>query len=89
MTTSNRRSDCGCRPQDSHLACDLVRRGVDCRLIERGDGSFPGSVARASAATREIFDDLGSLDEIHDAGGPFPLIRRWRVRSQLGHGRRH
>jgi len=75
----------GAGPTGLTLACDLVRRGVDCRLIERGDGSFPGSRgAGIQPRTREIFDDLGILDEIHDAGGPFPLIMRWEGESQLG-----
>ena len=75
----------GAGPTGLTLACDLARRGVNCRLVERGEGNYPGSRgAGIQPRTREIFEDLGVLDAVHAAGGPFPLIMRWEGENQLG-----
>jgi 2-polyprenyl-6-methoxyphenol hydroxylase-like FAD-dependent oxidoreductase len=68
----------GAGPTGLTLACDLARRGIGCRIVERGEASFPGSRgAGIQPRTREVFDDLGVIEAIHDAGGPFPLMMRW------------
>jgi 2-polyprenyl-6-methoxyphenol hydroxylase-like FAD-dependent oxidoreductase len=68
----------GAGPTGLTLACDLARRGVACRVVERGQSGFPGSRgAGIQPRSQEIFEDLGVLDAIYDAGGPFPYTRVW------------
>lgn len=75
----------GAGPTGLTLACDLARRGVDCRIVERGEHGFQGSRgAGLQPRTREIFEDLGVLDAVHAAGGPYPLIMRWDGDTPLG-----
>lgn len=75
----------GAGPTGLTLACDLARRGVDCRIVERGEHGFRGSRgAGLQPRTREIFEDLGVLDAVHAAGGPYPLITRWDGDTPLG-----
>ena len=75
------------------LACDLARRGVDFRLIEanptppdqragsRGKGIQP--------RTLEIYDDLGVIDAVHAAGGPYSPAMAWDGPRQLGPAKFH
>src|SRR5882757_57569 len=75
----------GAGPTGLTLACDLTRRGIDCRIVERSEASFPGSRgAGIQPRTREVFEDLEVLEAIHDAGGPFPHVMRWEGDEQLG-----
>lgn len=61
------------------LAIDLARRGVSFRLIEKKDGPFHGSRGKGiQPRTQEIFEDLGILDRIVAAGGPYPPQREYR-----------
>jgi 2-polyprenyl-6-methoxyphenol hydroxylase-like FAD-dependent oxidoreductase len=63
----------GAGPAGSALASDLVRRGVDVRLIDKADRAFAGSRAKGiQPRTQEAFEDLGVLDEALAAGGPYP-----------------
>jgi 2-polyprenyl-6-methoxyphenol hydroxylase-like FAD-dependent oxidoreductase len=63
----------GAGPAGSTLASDLVRRGVEVRLIDTADGAFAGSRAKGiQPRTQEVFDDLGVLDQALAAGGPYP-----------------
>ena len=65
----------GAGPAGSALASDLVRRGVDVRLIDKGDGGFAGSRAKGiQPRTQEVFDDLGVLDQVLAAGGRYPWM---------------
>jgi 2-polyprenyl-6-methoxyphenol hydroxylase-like FAD-dependent oxidoreductase len=70
------------------LACDLARRGVSFRLVEmnpvppdersgsRGKGIQP--------RTLEIYDDLGIIDAVHAAGGPYSPAMAWDGPRQVG-----
>lgn len=58
------------------LACDLRRRGVACRIVEKMATPFDGSRGKGlQPRTLEVFDDLGVIDSITSAGGPFPSFR--------------
>ena len=75
------------------LACDLARRGVDFRIVEmnaappdhhagsRGKGIQP--------RTLEIYDDLGVIDAVHAAGGPYQPAMAWDGPKQLGPAKFH
>jgi 2-polyprenyl-6-methoxyphenol hydroxylase-like FAD-dependent oxidoreductase len=63
----------GAGPAGLALALDLARRGVRTRLVEREDGTFPGSRAKGiQPRTLEVFDDLGIIDDIVSAGDVYP-----------------
>ncbi|MET7906442.1 FAD-dependent monooxygenase [Streptomyces sp. NPDC005355] len=75
----------GAGPSGLTLAIDLARRGVLARLVERGEGLFPGSRGKAiQPRTREVFDDLGVIDAVRKAGGPFPSMMAWEDGRRLG-----
>ncbi|MBM3526959.1 MAG: pentachlorophenol monooxygenase [Alphaproteobacteria bacterium] len=71
----------GAGPAGLVLACDLARRGVSIRIVEaspmppdhrsgsRGKGIQP--------RTLEIYDDLGIVDAVHEAGGPYSPALAW------------
>ncbi len=60
------------------LAIDLARRGVTFRLIDRSDRPFPGSRGKGiQPRSLELFEDLGLLDRMVAAGGPYPLLRTY------------
>ena len=60
------------------LAIDLARRGVAFRLIDRSDRPFPGSRGKGvQPRSLELFEDLGLLDRMVAAGGPYPLLRTY------------
>jgi 2-polyprenyl-6-methoxyphenol hydroxylase-like FAD-dependent oxidoreductase len=75
------------------LACDLARRGVPFRIVEmtaappdhragsRGKGIQP--------RTLEIYDDLGVIDAVHAAGGPYSPAMAWDGPKQLGPAKFH
>jgi 2-polyprenyl-6-methoxyphenol hydroxylase-like FAD-dependent oxidoreductase len=75
------------------LACDLARRGVSFRLIEmnaappdhragsRGKGIQP--------RTLEIYDDLGVIGAVQEAGGPYSPAMAWDGPKQLGPAKFH
>ena len=70
---------CGAGAAGLTLAIDLARRGVSFRLIEKMDGPFQGSRGKGiQPRTQEIFEDLGILDRIVAAGGPYPPQREYR-----------
>jgi 2-polyprenyl-6-methoxyphenol hydroxylase-like FAD-dependent oxidoreductase len=65
----------GAGPVGSALASDLMRRGVDLRLIDKADGTFAGSRAKGiQPRTQEVFHDLGVLDEALAAGARYPWM---------------
>ena len=71
----------GAGPAGLVLACDLARRGVGFRIVEmnpappdhrsgsRGKGIQP--------RTLEVYDDLGVIDAVHAAGGPYSPAMAW------------
>ena len=69
---------CGAGAAGLTLAIDLARRGVSFRLIEKMDEPFHGSRGKGiQPRTLEIFEDLGVLDRIAAAGGPYPRQRHY------------
>ncbi|MBP0582083.1 FAD-dependent oxidoreductase [Labrys sp. LIt4] len=67
---------CGAGAAGLTLAIDLARRGVSFRLIEKMDKPFHGSRGKGiQPRTLEIFEDLGVLDRLVAAGGPYPPQR--------------
>ena len=78
----------GAGPAGLVLACDLARRGVSFRIVEmqpappdhhsgsRGKGIQP--------RTLEVYDDLGLIDAVHAAGGPYSPALAWDGPKPLG-----
>ncbi len=59
----------GAGPTGLMLACDLVRRGITCRVIDQEPTYHIGSRARGlSPRSMELFDDLGLIEEIFANG---------------------
>lgn len=69
----------GAGPTGLTLAIDLARRGVRAAVVERGAALFPGSRGKGiQPRTMEVFDDLGIVDRVLAAGGPYPVGLIWR-----------
>jgi 2-polyprenyl-6-methoxyphenol hydroxylase-like FAD-dependent oxidoreductase len=78
----------GAGPAGLVLACDLARRGVRFRIVEmnpvppdersgsRGKGIQP--------RTLEVYDDLGIIEAVHAAGGPYAPAMAWDGPKQVG-----
>lgn len=78
----------GAGPAGLILACDLARRGVPFRIVER-DANPPdhrsGSRGKGvQPRTLEIYDDLGLMDAVRAAGGPYFPGMGWDGPVQLG-----
>ncbi len=70
------------------LAIELGWRGVDCLLVEAGDGSATNPRCNTTAArSMEIFRRLGVADRIREAGlpGDYPTTVQYRTRFAGGH----
>ncbi|MFF3764738.1 FAD-dependent monooxygenase [Streptomyces sp. NPDC001922] len=68
----------GAGPTGLTLGCDLARRGIRARIVERSAELFPGSRGTGlQPRTLEVFDDLGIIDAVHAAGGPIPRMVTW------------
>ncbi len=66
----------GAGPCGLTLAVDLVRRGVAARLVDAAAGPFAGSRGKGiQPRTLEVFDDLGVVEAVVAAGGPYPRLR--------------
>ncbi|MEU1182141.1 FAD-dependent monooxygenase [Streptomyces sp. NPDC005820] len=75
----------GAGPTGLALGIDLARRGVDALVVERGETLAPGSRGKGlQPRTLEIYEDLGVLDEILAAGGPYPVGMIWQDGKQAG-----
>ncbi|MBO3674438.1 FAD-dependent oxidoreductase [Streptomyces sp. NEAU-YJ-81] len=75
----------GAGPAGLTLAIDLARRGVRARVVERGEGLFPGSRGKGlQPRTQEVFDDLGVSGAVREAGGPYPPMLGWQDERPLG-----
>lgn len=69
---------CGAGAAGLTLALDLARRGVPFQLIDARAEPFPGSRGRGlQPRSLEIFEDLGVLDRLAAAGGPYPPQRTY------------
>ncbi|MER5429677.1 FAD-dependent monooxygenase [Streptomyces sp. NPDC002588] len=78
----------GAGPTGLALGIDLARRGVDALVVERGETLAPGSRGKGlQPRTMEVYEDLGVLDEILAAGGPYPVGMVWRDGEQAGEHR--
>jgi 2-polyprenyl-6-methoxyphenol hydroxylase-like FAD-dependent oxidoreductase len=61
----------GAGPTGLALACELLRRGVHCRIIDKF--SAPATTSRAlglQPRTLELFDAMGVVDRVLSTGGP-------------------
>ena len=75
----------GAGPTGLVLACDLARRGVAVRLVERSATHATGSRAKGvQPRSLEVFDDLGVVDEVLAAGERRLRFRRLRGAQVLG-----
>jgi 2-polyprenyl-6-methoxyphenol hydroxylase-like FAD-dependent oxidoreductase len=71
---------CGAGAAGLTLAIDLARRGVRLILIEQNAQPFGGSRGKGiQPRTMEIFEDLGIVDRVAAAGGPYPPQREYRA----------
>ncbi|MBI1685918.1 FAD-dependent oxidoreductase [Caulobacter hibisci] len=67
---------CGAGAAGLTLAIDLARRGVTFRLVDRLDAPFAGSRGKGvQPRTLEVFEDLGVVEALMAAGGPYPAQR--------------
>jgi 2-polyprenyl-6-methoxyphenol hydroxylase-like FAD-dependent oxidoreductase len=70
---------CGAGAAGLTLAIDLARRRVDFRLIDAAAQPFHGSRGKGvQPRTLEVFEDLGIVDRMVAAGGPYPPQRAHR-----------
>lgn len=68
----------GAGPAGLTLACDLARRGIQSRIIDKADRLFIGSRGKGlQPRTLEVFHDLGVIDDILSSGAPFPSFRSY------------
>jgi 2-polyprenyl-6-methoxyphenol hydroxylase-like FAD-dependent oxidoreductase len=61
----------GAGPTGLTLACELLRRGVRCRIIDKASG--PATTSRAlglQPRTLELFNTMGIVDQVLSTGGP-------------------
>ena len=74
MSTTKHETDVlivGAGPTGLTLACELLRRGVRCRLIDKAPA--PARTSRAlglQPRTLELFDTMGIVDQVLSMGGP-------------------
>jgi 2-polyprenyl-6-methoxyphenol hydroxylase-like FAD-dependent oxidoreductase len=72
------------------LACDLIRRGVDVRIIERSPKPPTGSRGKGlQPRSLEVLDDLGVLGAALAEGTDYPTIRRYHNGNVVWEGRMH
>ncbi|MEU1516661.1 FAD-dependent monooxygenase [Streptomyces sp. NPDC005811] len=75
----------GAGPTGLALGIDLARRGVDALVVERGATLAPGSRGKGlQPRTLEVYEDLGVLDAVLAAGGPYPVGMIWQDGKQAG-----
>lgn len=66
----------GAGPAGLILACDLARRNIPFRLVERRTEPMHASKGKGlQPRTLEVFDDLGLVDAVLADGRPYPPIR--------------
>ncbi|WLW57662.1 FAD-dependent oxidoreductase [Streptomyces sp. YU58] len=65
----------GAGPSGSAVAIDLVRRGLDVRIVDRSPHAFDGSRAKGvQPRSLEVLEDLGALDEVLAGGSIYPKL---------------
>lgn len=78
----------GAGPAGLVLACELARRGIAYRLIDRDERYFAGARGKGlQPRTQEVFDDLGLAERIREQGGPYPAMRAYRGEEVVWEGR--
>lgn len=66
----------GAGPTGLTLACELARRGVVCRIVEKAPEYFAGSRGKGlQPRTLEVFDDLGIVTRVLASGADYPKFR--------------
>ena len=82
----------GAGPTGLTLACDLARRGVRLRIVDKAPEPFTGSRGKGvQPRTLEVFDDLGVVDQLLSAGAPYPRMNahlwfldlKWHMHRQV------
>src|SRR5713101_3699853 len=82
----------GAGPTGLTLACDLARRGVPFRNVDKATEPFTGSRGKGvQPRTLEVFDDLGVVEELLSAGSPYPRMNahvwfldlKWHMHKQV------
>lgn len=69
----------GSGPTGLTLACDLARRGIAVRIIEKSPQFPRGSRAKGpNTRSLEVFADLGIVDAVLAAGSTPPIMRKYR-----------
>ncbi|MCU1648055.1 MAG: otcC 1 [Nocardia sp.] len=62
-------------PTGTALAVDLVRRGLNVRIVDKAAHGFEGSRAKGvQPRSLEVLYDLGALDDILAGGGEYPPL---------------
>ncbi|WP_282699722.1 FAD-dependent oxidoreductase [Streptomyces sp. CC219B] len=65
----------GAGPSGSALAIDLVRRGLDVRIVDRSPHAFHGSRAKGvQPRSLEVLEDLGVLPDVLAGGSTYPKL---------------
>ncbi|WP_109002534.1 FAD-dependent oxidoreductase [Streptomyces rishiriensis] len=65
----------GAGPSGSAAAIDLVRRGLDVRIVDRSPHAFDGSRAKGvQPRSLEVLEDLGALDDVLAGGSVYPRL---------------
>lgn len=71
---------CGAGAAGLTLAIELARRGVAFRLLEQREQPFHGSRGKGiQPRSQEIFEDMGIVERLFAAGGPYPVSRSHRA----------
>jgi 2-polyprenyl-6-methoxyphenol hydroxylase-like FAD-dependent oxidoreductase len=69
----------GAGPTGLTLACDLARRGVAVRIVDRAPGFPRGSRGKGlSPRSLEVLDDLGLIDQLLESGVTHLPFRKYR-----------
>jgi 2-polyprenyl-6-methoxyphenol hydroxylase-like FAD-dependent oxidoreductase len=83
----------GAGPAGLVLACDLARRGIAVRIVEANavpPDHRSGSRGKGiQARTLEVYDDLGIIDAVHEAGGQYYPAMAWDGPKPLGPAKFH
>ena len=79
----------GAGPTGVTLACDLARRGISLRIIDKSPDIQNGSRAKAlQPRSLEVFDDLGIAGEMLASGKTDTIYRRFKGSQVIGESKR-
>lgn len=74
----------GAGPTGLTLACELARRGINFRIIDKSTTHFKGSRAKGlQPRTLEVLEDIGVIEEILEASDVFPTFRTYNKKEIL------